>query len=74
MKESKIKTKSFRELLEKYLEIKGLDIVVVLNNGKEVELYKNREIIDDMIVTMDNYHNRQSIPISEVKSVDMFAA
>jgi len=74
MKETKIKSKSFRELLEKYLEIKGLDIVVVLNDGKEVELYKNREIIDDMIVTMDNYHNRQSIPISEVKSVGMFAA
>ena len=74
MKETKIKSKSFRELLEKYLEIKGLDIVVVLNDGKEVELYKNREIIDDMIVTMDNYHNHQSIPISEVKSVGMFAA
>ncbi len=74
MKETKIKSKSFRELLEKYLEIKGLDIVVILNDGKEVELYKNREIIDDMIVTMDNYHNRQRIPISEVKSVDMFAA
>ncbi len=74
MKETKSKSKSFRELLEKYLEIKGLDIVVILNNGKEVELYKNREIIDDMIVTMDNYHNRQNIPISDVKSVDMFAA
>lgn len=74
MKETKVKSKSFRELLEKYLDIKGLDIVVILNNGTEVELYKNREIIDDMIVTMDNYQNRQSIPISEVKSVDMFAA
>jgi len=74
MKETKMKNKSFRELLEKYLEIKGLDIVVVLNDGSEVELYKNREIIDDMIVTMDNYHNRQTIPIADVKSVDMFAA
>ena len=74
MKETRIKSKSFRELLEKYLEIKGLDIVVVLIDGTEVELYKNREIIDDMIVTMDNYQNRQSIPISDVKSVDMFAA
>jgi hypothetical protein len=74
MKETKMKSKSFRELLEKYLEIKGLDIIVVLNDGTEVELYKNREIIDDMIVTVDNYHNRQKIPIADVKSVDMFAA
>lgn len=74
MKETKIRNKSFRDLLEKYLEIKGLDIVVVLNDGTEVELYKNREIVDDMIVTMDNYQNRQRIPIADVKSVDMFAA
>lgn len=74
MNEIKTKSKSFRELLEKYLDIKGLDIVVVLNDGTEIELYKNRSIIDGMIVTVDNYQNRQRIPISEVKSVDMFAA
>jgi len=74
MKEIKVKSKSFRELLEKYLEIKGLDIVVVLSNGEEIELYKNREIIDGMIVAIDNFQNKQNIPISEIKSVDMFAA
>lgn len=74
MKEPKLKSKSFRELLEKYLDIKGLDIIVILNDGTEVELYKNREIIDDMIIAMDNYQNRQRIPIADVKSVDMFAA
>lgn len=74
MKDSKTRSKSFRDMLEKYLDIKGLDIIVVLNDGTEVELYKNREIIDDMIITMDGSNNRQSIPISEVKSVDMFAA
>jgi hypothetical protein len=74
MKESKNKAKTFRDLLEKYLEIKGLDIVVVLNDGTEVELYKNREIIDDMIIAIDNSNKKQSIPISAVKSVDMFAA
>ena len=74
MKESKVKSKSFRDMLEKYLEIKGLDIIVVLNDGTEVELYKNREIINDMNITMDGSNKRQSIPLSEVKSVDMFAA
>jgi len=74
MKETKIKSKSFMELLEKYLEIKGLDIVVVLSNGEEIELYKNREIIDGMIVAIDNFQNKQNIPIADIKSVDMFAA
>ncbi len=68
------KNKSFRELLEKYLEIKGLDIVVVLQDGSEVELYKHREIIDDIIVAMDKSKRTQEIPIKDVKSVDMFAA
>jgi len=74
MKESKKEAKTFRDLLEKYLEIKGLDIVVILNDGTEVELYKNREIINDMIIAIDNSNKKQSIPISDVKSVDMFAA
>ncbi|HOK01266.1 MAG TPA: hypothetical protein PKX79_06365 [Spirochaetota bacterium] len=68
------KNNRFRKLLEKYLEIKGLDIVVVLDDGTEIELYKNRQLIDDMIITMDNYQNKQQIPLSRIKSVDMFAA
>jgi hypothetical protein len=74
MKETKSRAKSFRDLLEKYLDIKGLDIVVILNDGTEVELYKNREIINDMIVAIDKSNKKQSIPITAVKSVDMFAA
>jgi len=74
MKEIKQKSKNFRDMLEKYLEIKGLDIIVVLNDGTEVELYKNRELIDDMIITMDGSNKKQSIALSDVKSVDMFAA
>jgi len=74
MKKGKAKNKSFRELLEKYLEIKGLDIIVVLQDGSEVELYKHREIIDDIIIAMDKTNRTQEIPIKDVKSVDMFAA
>ncbi len=69
-----MKNNKFRALLEKYIEIKGLDIIVVLKDGTEVELYKNRQIIDDMLVTIDNCDNSQNIPISDIKSVDMFAA
>lgn len=74
MKKKKKTPKTFRELLEKYLEIKGLEIVVILNDGTEVELYKNREIVNDIIIAIDNSNKKQSIPINDVKSVDMFAA
>ncbi len=70
----KSKAKSFRELLEKYIEIKGLDIIILLADGKEVELYKNRMIMDDELVTFDKNHSEKRIPLSEIKSVDLYAA
>lgn len=74
MRKTNKKSKSFKELLEKYLEIKGLDIIVLLENGLEVELYKNRSLINDMIVTFDKANKEKRIPLSQVKSVDLYAA
>lgn len=61
-------------MLEKYLDIKGLDIIIVLEDGREIELYKNRSIIDDMIVTFDVNNGERKIPISRIKHVDLYAA
>jgi len=74
MSQPKKRKKSFKELLEKYLVVKGLDIIVILEDGTEVELYKNRELIDDVIITMDKNKREKRIPLSEVASVDMYAA
>jgi hypothetical protein len=74
MRNSRKKKKDFREMLEKYLEIKGLDIVVVLEDGQEVELYKNRSIVDDVIITLENGKAELRIPLSSIKTVDLFAA
>jgi len=74
MRQKNKKKKDFRELLEKYLQIKGLDIVVVLENGKEVELFKHRELIEDVIISLDKIYGRIEIPLKTVKSVDLYAA
>jgi hypothetical protein len=74
MPHKKNKRKNFKQLLEKYLDIKGLDIIIILEDGKEIELYKNRSIIDDMIVTFDVDNGEKKIPISRIKSVDLYAA
>ncbi len=74
MPHKKNKRKNFKQLLEKYLDIKGLDIIIILEDGKEIELYKNRSIIDDMIVTFDVDNGERKIPISRIKSVDLYAA
>lgn len=68
------KTKSFKIMLEKYLKIKGLDIILVLEDGKEIELYKNRSLVDDMVVTFDTKHPERRIPLASIKSVDLYAA
>jgi len=65
--------KRFRNLLEKYLEVKGLDIILIMEDGSEIELYKNRLLINDLIVTM-NKHDEKRIPLAQITSVDLYAA
>jgi hypothetical protein len=74
MAHRKTRKKSFKQMLTKYLDIKGLDIILVLEDGKEIELYKNRSIVGDMIVTFDVDNGERKIPLKTVKHVDMYAA
>ena len=74
MAHRKTRKKNFKQLLAKYLDIKGLDIILVLEDGKEIELYKNRSIVGDMIVTFDVDNGEKKIPLKTVKHVDMYAA
>ncbi len=64
----------FKSLLEKYLRIKGLDIIVNLNNGNTVELYKNRSLDKNSIIMINKLNEKVRIPLNEVKSIDLFAA
>ncbi len=70
----KSKPKSFRELLESYMKIRGLDIVIVLEDGREIELHKNRKLEEDAIVVHDKVLGELRIPISSIRSVDLYAA
>jgi hypothetical protein len=74
MKKQKNTRDSFRKTLERYLNIKGLDIVVYLSDGKTIELYKNRSLVKDEIVMFDGTNREKRIPLSMVKSIDLFAA
>jgi hypothetical protein len=74
MKKTRQKKYNFKNLLEKYLNIKGLDIIVCLRNGDKVELNKNRKLEKDEIVMQDKAHQTIRIPLANVKSIDLFAA
>jgi hypothetical protein len=68
------KRSNFKSLLNKYLDIKGLDIVVLLENGKEIEIYKNRKLVKNEIVYSDKHNKELRIPIEKIKSIDLYAA
>ena len=74
MKSGKGKQQNFKQTLERYLGIKGLDIVVYLSDGKTVELYKNRSLIKDEIVMFDSFNREKRIPLALVRSIDLYAA
>jgi hypothetical protein len=74
MKKAAAPKDHFRKTLERYLSIKGLDIVVKLADGKTVELYKNRSIENDEIVMFDASYGEKRIPLALVKSIDLYAA
>jgi len=73
-KQSATASNNFITMLKKYITIRGLDIIVILKDGSEIELFKNREIIDDAIITLEKGKGERKINLSDIKSVDLFAA
>ncbi len=70
----KKKYSAFKSQLKKYLSIKGLDIILYLQDGRIIELNKNRTLVKDLIIVTDKNNKELRIPISHIKSVDLYAA
>jgi hypothetical protein len=68
------KNNTFREMLKKYIDIKGLDIILLMDDGIEIELHKNRKLINDEIIVMDKLIGEKRYKLSSIKSVDLYAA
>lgn len=63
----------FIDMLKKYINIKGLDMILYLEDGNEIELHKNRSLSgDEIVVISKNIETR--IPLSKIKSIDLYAA
>ncbi|MBP7584968.1 MAG: hypothetical protein KBA61_13080 [Spirochaetes bacterium] len=65
---------NFKKLLKKYISIKGLDIVVYLEDGKIIELNKNRALVKNEIVIRDKNDREYRIQLSAIRSVELYAA
>lgn len=67
------KAQKFRSTLERYIHYRGIDIVLHLKDGKVIELDKNRQMKDDVVIG-NLADGIVQIPVSEIRSADFFAA
>lgn len=68
------KQRKFRETLERYINYRGIDIVLVLKDGTTIELDKNRKLDGDVIIRNGKEGIQARIEISEIKRADFYAA
>ncbi|HOM87277.1 MAG TPA: hypothetical protein PLZ38_09180 [Spirochaetota bacterium] len=71
--QKKTKSISFSKQLKKYISIKGLEMVIHLVNGEIIELHNNVRLEKNTIV-VKNKNNEFYIPLSDIKSIDLYAA
>ncbi|MCU0823911.1 MAG: hypothetical protein MUF77_04655 [Leptospira sp.] len=67
------KANKFKTTLERYIHYRGIDIVLHLKDGKSVELDKNRQMKDDVVIG-NLAEGVVRIPLAEIQSADFFAA
>ena len=48
--------------------------VDTLKSGEEIQLNKNRKLIDNVLITIENGNIKKEIPLKSISSVDMYAA
>lgn len=66
----------FIDLLKKYINIKTVEIIITLKDGKTIALYKNKErkIINDDIILYGDGVLSNRIYISKIEKAELFAA
>ncbi|TGL57306.1 hypothetical protein EHQ58_13500 [Leptospira ognonensis] len=67
------KAHKFRNTLERYIHYRGIDIVLHLKDGKVIELDKNRQMENDIVIG-NLADGVVRIPIADISKADFFAA
>ena len=71
---TKTKKHDFKSLLNKYLDIKGLDVIVFLQNGKKIEINNSRKLVKNEIIFIDKSNKELRIPLYMIDSIDFYTA
>ena len=68
------KAEEFRKTLERYINYRGIDIVLHLKDGSVIELDKNRNIDGDTVIKNSREGAVVKIAIERIQRADFFAA
>lgn len=75
MKEkTKLSKRKFEKKLIQYLELRGIDISLCLDDGNIIHLNKNRSFQEGHIINYPKKGVEEKIPISKVKKAEFYIA
>ncbi|EIE01566.1 hypothetical protein [Leptospira licerasiae] len=70
----KDRAKQFKDTLERYINYRGIDIILTLKDGTVIELDKNRKMKGDIVIKNGDFGIEAEIEISSIQKADFFAA
>ncbi len=70
----KDRAKQFKATLERYINYRGIDIILTLKDGTVIELDKNRKMNGDVVIKNGDFGIEAEIEISSIQKADFFAA
>ena len=65
---------NFKKVLERYVNYRGIDIVLHLKDGTIIELDKNRRLEGDVVIKNGKEGIVAKIELSTIQKADFFAA
>lgn len=70
----KLTDREFLKQLNRYIQFRGIDIVLHMRDGSVVELDKNRRMDGRMIICHNRTGGQEFIAIDDIRSAEFFAA
>ncbi|TGK04193.1 hypothetical protein EHQ53_03325 [Leptospira langatensis] len=70
----KDRAEHFKNTLERYINYRGIDIILTLKDGTVIELDKNRRMDGDVVIKNGDFGIEATIEIAQIQKADFFAA
>ncbi len=69
-----VTTADFKKQLSRYIQFRGIDIILYLKDGSTLELDKNRQMEGDVVIKNGRDGIEKSVHVDEILKADFFTA